>query len=225
MIKKDIAVGIIIGGVTLLITILTYTFTVGMTLGTIESRLSSIEKNMATEADLHALEYRLTKDHALFSAAIRRLAVALRIDVVLPADQETKYGSHTFTLPTTIGSAFRENNSLVFGVAQATPILAGHPGDVSREIHIVALSGDAVYTTLLSPLAGNSPAGLLRADDLGPLVDGTKQVVDHPTAPRASDGTIYKYVTVASAKSPRFVQVGLPIEGSSPVSPRFSATP
>ena len=93
------------------------------------------------------------------------------------------------------------------------------------EIHIVALSGDVVYTSLLSPLAGNSPVGLLRADDLGPLVNGTKQAVDHPTAPRASDGTIYKYVTVAGANSPRFVQVGLPIEGSSPVFPRFSATP
>ena len=93
------------------------------------------------------------------------------------------------------------------------------------EIHIVALSGDVVYTSLLSPLASNSPVGLLRADDLGPLVNGTKQAVDHPTAPRASDGTIYKYVTVAGANSPRFVQVGLPIEGSSPVFPRFSATP
>ena len=93
------------------------------------------------------------------------------------------------------------------------------------EIHIVALRGDVVYTSLLSPLAGNSPVGLLRADDLGPLVNGTKQAVDHPTAPRASDGTIYKYVTVAGANSPRFVQVGLPIEGSSPVFPRFSATP
>ena len=93
------------------------------------------------------------------------------------------------------------------------------------EIHIVALSGDVVYTSLLSPLASNSPVGLLRADDLGSLVNGTKQAVDHPTAPRASDGTIYKYVTVAGANSPRFVQVGLPIEGSSPVFPRFSATP
>ena len=49
-------------------------------------------------------------------------------------------------------------------------------------------------------------------------MEGTKQVVDHPTVPCVSDGTLYKYVTVASAKSPRFVQVGLAIEGSSPVS-------
>ena len=114
------------------------------------------------------------------------------------------------------GWSREEINSRLRRIVNSTPI---------GEIHIVALSGDAVYTALLSPLAGNSPAGLLGAEDLGPLVDGTKQVVDHPTAPRASDGTIYKYVTVASTNSPRFVQVGLPIEGSSLVSPRFSVTP
>ena len=86
------------------------------------------------------------------------------------------------------------------------------------EVHIVTLSADAVYTSLQPSLAGNFLAGLLCADDLGPLMEGTKQVVDHPTVPCVSDGTLYKYVTVTSAKSPRFVQVGLAIGGSSPVS-------
>ncbi len=109
-----------------------------------------------------------------------------------------------------------EINSRLRRIVNSTPI---------GEIRIAALSGEVVYSSLPSHRAGNSPAGLLRADDLGPLMDGTKQVMDHPTAPRASDGTLYKYVTVASANSPRLVQVGLPIEDSSLVSPRFSATP
>ena len=57
------------------------------------------------------------------------------------------------------------------------------------EVHIVTLSADAVYTSLQPSLAGNSLAGLLCADDLGPLMEGTKQVVDHPTVPCVSDGT------------------------------------
>ena len=39
--------------------------------------------------------------------------------------------------------------------------------------------------------------------------------MQHPTAPRASDGEVYKYVTVASVGSRRVVQVGIPIESSS----------
>ena len=34
------------------------------------------------------------------------------------------------------------------------------------------------------------------------------------TAPRASDGTVYKYVTIAGHDSPRLVQIGVPIESS-----------
>jgi hypothetical protein len=46
--------------------------------------------------------------------------------------------------------------------------------------------------------------------------------VEHPTAARATDGSIWKYVTAAGDDDPpRFVQVGLPIPGSSPVSSRF----
>ena len=85
------------------------------------------------------------------------------------------------------------------------------------EIHVVTLGGDAVYTSLPSFPASRFPAGLPHADDRVRLTEGTTQVV-YDTAPRASDGAVYKYVTVASANSPRWVQVGLPIASSSPVS-------
>ena len=39
--------------------------------------------------------------------------------------------------------------------------------------------------------------------------------MEHPTAPHASDGSAYKYVTVVRRNSPRLVQVGVPIESSS----------
>ena len=39
--------------------------------------------------------------------------------------------------------------------------------------------------------------------------------MEHPTAPHAADGTVYKYVTVVRRNSPRLVQVGVPIESSS----------
>ena len=82
---------------------------------------------------------------------------------------------------------------------------------VIGEIRIVDPGGALVYSTLPTPLA----AGLVHAGDLAPLWDRSARVVDHPTAPRVPDGAVYKYVTVASADSPRVVQVGIPIEGSS----------
>ena len=85
------------------------------------------------------------------------------------------------------------------------------------EIHVVTRDRDVLYTSL-EP----HPDDLPDAGDLGPLMDGSQQVLDHPTAPRASDGAMYKYVTTAAADSPRLVQVGLPIPDSSPVSPRFA---
>ena len=85
------------------------------------------------------------------------------------------------------------------------------------EIHIVTRDRDVLFTSL-EP----HPDDLPDAGDLSPLVDGSQQVMDHPTAARASDGAMYKYVTVAAADSPRLVQVGLPIPDSSPVSPRFT---
>ena len=83
------------------------------------------------------------------------------------------------------------------------------------EIRIVDPAGEVVYTSQPAPLAGGAPEGLLHADALAPLLAGDERVVDHPTAPRPSDGAVYKYVTVAGAAgAERVVQVGLPIEGS-----------
>ena len=88
------------------------------------------------------------------------------------------------------------------------------------EIHVAKLGGDVVHTNLSSPPVGGA-ADLPHADDLGPILDGTTRGVEHPAGARAADGAICKYVTVAGAAAPRLVQVGLPIDDSSPVSPRF----
>ena len=84
------------------------------------------------------------------------------------------------------------------------------------EIHIVGRDGGVLYTSL-QPL----PDELPDAGNLEPLKDGSEQALDRPTAPRASDGAMYKYVATAAAGSPRIAQVGLPVADSSPVSPRF----
>ena len=84
------------------------------------------------------------------------------------------------------------------------------------EIHIVGRNGDVLYTSL-QPL----PDELPDAGDLGPLMDGSQPALDQTTAPRASDGAVYKHVAIAAAGSPRLVQVGLPVADNSPVSPRF----
>ena len=84
------------------------------------------------------------------------------------------------------------------------------------EIHIVGRDGAVLYTSLQPP-----PDELPDAGALGPLKDGSEQALDQPTAPRGSDGAMYKYVAIAAEGSPRLVQVGLPVADSSPVSPRF----
>ena len=87
------------------------------------------------------------------------------------------------------------------------------------EIHVATRGGEVLHTSLPSrPVAA---ADLPHAADLGPIGDDTTRVVEHPVAERAADGAIWKYVSVATADTPRFVQVGLPIADSSPVSPRF----
>lgn len=88
------------------------------------------------------------------------------------------------------------------------------------EMDVAAMEGDVLYgsPTTRRPSAA---ADLPHAADLGPIRDGATRVVDHPTGPRAADGAFWKYVTVADADGPRFVQVGQPIAESSPVSPRF----
>ena len=85
------------------------------------------------------------------------------------------------------------------------------------EIHVAEMGGDVVYTSLTLRLSG--AADLPHAADLGPIRDGTTRVVEHATGPRAADDVFWKYVT-AGGGGLRFVQVGLPIDDSSPVSPR-----
>ncbi len=85
------------------------------------------------------------------------------------------------------------------------------------EIRVVAPDGEPLYTSgPATPARGRPGDGAP-----GPLLDGTGRVAEHPIAPRASDGTLYKYVAVAGAGSARVVQVGLPIDDRSLVSPRF----
>ena len=86
---------------------------------------------------------------------------------------------------------------------------------VIGEIRVVNPDGSVAYSTLLPPLAGAAAAGVPHADELAPLLDGRERSVEFATAARASDGQVYKYVAVAGAGSPRVVQVGIPIEGSS----------
>ena len=88
------------------------------------------------------------------------------------------------------------------------------------EMDVAAMEGDVLYSSPTSPRP-RAVADLPHAADLGPIRDGTIRVADHPTGSRAADGALWKYVTVADADRPRFVQVGLPIADSSPVSPRF----
>ena len=86
---------------------------------------------------------------------------------------------------------------------------------VIGEIRVVNPDGSVAYSTLLPPLAGGAAAGVPHAGELAPLLEGAERSVELATAPRASDGQVYKYVAVAGAGSPRVVQVGIPIEGSS----------
>ena len=81
------------------------------------------------------------------------------------------------------------------------------------EIRVTDASGVyAIYSSL--PLGSTATVDLPHAKDLGVLVNGSEQVMEHATAPHASDGSAYKYVTVARKNSPRLVQVGVPIESS-----------
>ena len=88
------------------------------------------------------------------------------------------------------------------------------------EIHMVSRRGEVLHTSLPSRPTGGA-ADLPHGADLGPIRDDTTRVVEHLVAERAANGAIWKYVSVANADTPRFVQVGLQIADSSPVSPRF----
>ena len=86
---------------------------------------------------------------------------------------------------------------------------------VIGEIRVANPDGVVAYSSLLPPLAGGPAVSLPHAGELTPLLEGSERSVEFATAPRASDGQVYKYVAVAGAGSQRVVQVGIPIEGSS----------
>ncbi len=90
------------------------------------------------------------------------------------------------------------------------------------EIHVLAPGGGPVYASGAGA-AGAPPAGSTGGGPSRPAPDPTPGAVEHPVAPRASDGALYKYVTAAGAQSGRVVRVGLPIDDASLVSPRFRA--
>lgn len=87
------------------------------------------------------------------------------------------------------------------------------------EIDVLAPGGAPVYTSRsASPAAETAGDGSAGPD---PQPDKNRPVVEHPIAPRASDGVLCKYVTMAGPLSTRIVRVGLPIDDGSLVSPRF----
>ena len=85
---------------------------------------------------------------------------------------------------------------------------------VIGEIRVVDADGSVAYSSLRPP-AGGADVGVPHADELAPLLRGAHDSLELATAARVYDGEVYKYVAVAGAGSPRVVQVGIPIEGSS----------
>ena len=86
---------------------------------------------------------------------------------------------------------------------------------VIGEIRVADANNVPLYSSLLPPAAGGAEAALVRPEDLDELPGALPGVVEHPTAPRPSDGALYKYVTVATGDAGRRVQVGVPIESAS----------
>ena len=86
---------------------------------------------------------------------------------------------------------------------------------VIGEIRVAGANNVPLYSSLLPPAAGGPEAALVRPGDLDELTGESGGVVEHPTAPRPSDGALYKYVTVATGDAGRRVQVGIPIESAS----------
>ena len=82
------------------------------------------------------------------------------------------------------------------------------------EIRIVNRDLGTIYSNFPSGGRARSLADTPHFEDLGALLDGLETVAEHPSAPRASDGTVYKYVTRASQDASRLIQVGVPIESS-----------
>ena len=86
---------------------------------------------------------------------------------------------------------------------------------VIGEIRVADANNVPLYSSLLPAASGGAGAALVRPGDLDELSGRSSGVVEHPTAPRPSDGALYKYVTVATGESARRVQVGVPIQSAS----------
>ena len=80
------------------------------------------------------------------------------------------------------------------------------------EIRVVDRDGTPVYSSLAASDAAGEEVPHFGA--YAGLFDGSEPFFEHPSEPRASDGVIYKYVTVASPDGSRLSQVGIPIESS-----------
>ena len=81
------------------------------------------------------------------------------------------------------------------------------------EIRIVDGNGTPVYSSV-PPSEAAADESVPYFGDYGGLLDRSEQSIEHPSAPRASDGAVYKYVTVAAPGGARLSQVGIPIESS-----------
>ena len=84
------------------------------------------------------------------------------------------------------------------------------------EIHVATAAGETVYASGPASSPGSAPDDPPRSP-----AGETRRVLEHPIAPRPSDGVLCKHVTVAGPRSDRVVRVGLPIDDGSLVSPRF----
>ena len=80
------------------------------------------------------------------------------------------------------------------------------------EIRVVDRDGTPLYSSVAS--AGAESAEVPYFRDYRDLLDGSEPFLEHASAPRASDGAVYKYVAVAAADGARLSQVGIPIESS-----------
>ena len=82
---------------------------------------------------------------------------------------------------------------------------------VIGEVRIIEPDGSVAYSNV--PHTGGSVVP--HTDEMLALLEDGQTTLEFATQQRDSDGEIFKYVAVAGAGSPRMVQIGIPIEGSS----------
>ena len=84
---------------------------------------------------------------------------------------------------------------------------------VIGEIRVLNADRSVAYSSLLPP-TGGADVSVPFVDEVLQLLEASDRDLELATAPRPSDGEVYKYVAVTGADSSRAVQVGVPIEGS-----------